>query len=168
MQRRFALSLLTLCSSAQATGIPIKTLITGSGGQLTLRQDLFIVRKRTADLTMLDLGIGVRQQQAGRIQSVGVFAFKEYLKPSELDLLISNTSRIATTCFNISQERLPALTAWLTRQNSRALRNVENDFGPLNVAFIRDISDDGTYYTAVYLARPGYPGGTPWIKYCTI
>lgn len=42
MQRQFALSLLTLCSSAQETGIPIKTLITGSGGQLTLIQDLFM------------------------------------------------------------------------------------------------------------------------------
>lgn len=168
MTHRILLLMLASLTTAQAASIPIKTLITGSGGQLTLEQGLFLVRKRTSDLTSLDLGIGIRQQRAGRIQSVGVFALKEYLKPSELALLVSNTSRIATQCFNISQKRMNALAVWLTRQNSQALRNVESSFGPMKVTFVRDVNDDGTYYTAVDLARSGVPGLAPWVNYCTV
>lgn len=155
-----------LCS-AQGTSTPIKSLVTGSGGQLTIEDGLYLVSKRTTDLTYLQMGVGTMDSSADRIQGLTLFAFKEYLRPSELALLISNTKRVSTTCFNLSQQRMDAIAYWLTVQNKSAQRNVSSDFGPMNLRFKRDITSDGTYYTAVYLRRSGTPGLKPWINYCT-
>lgn len=154
-------------SSTLAVSTPIKSLVTGSGGQITIEDGLYIVSKRTTDLTYLQMGVGTTQATSGRIQGLTLFAFKEYLKPSELALLISNTRRVATSCFNLSQQRMDAIAYWLTVQNKSAYRNVSSSFGPMNLRFKRDVSSDGTYYTAVYMNRSGLPGQAPWINYCT-
>ncbi|GAA5503628.1 hypothetical protein Dxin01_03387 [Deinococcus xinjiangensis] len=166
---KFLLStvLAATASTALALGTPIKSLVTGSGGQLTIEDGLYVVSKRTSDLTYLQMGVGTTQASAGRIQGLTLFAFREYLKPSELALLISNTRRVATTCFNLSQGRMDAIAYWLTVQNKSAYRNVTSSFGPMNLRFKRDVTSDGTYYTAVYMNRSGLPGQTPWINYCT-
>lgn len=136
MKRLLALLPFLLLNHSQAAGTPIKTLITGSGGRLTINDNVFVVSKRTRDLTYLNLGVGVREVVSGKIKGLSMFAFKEYLKPAELELLISNTGRAATSCFNISNERLSAIGYWLTLQNKTAVRDVSNEFGPMRLEFV--------------------------------
>lgn len=161
------LFVLVSLGESRAASTPIRSLITGSGGQLSLERGLYIVSKRTSDLTYLQLGVGVTAENRGRIQGLSLVAFREYLKPSELDLLIRNTSRAATTCFNLSEQRLNAIGYWLTVQNKSARRSVSSTFGPMKLRFGRDVLDDGTFYTVVTMNRAGTPGAAPWINYCT-
>lgn len=156
-----------LAAPAQAAGTPIKTLITGSGGQARLSNNLFIVSKRTSDATYLELAVAVADQTSGsRISSLSLFALKDRLKPSELDLLATNTNRIATSCFNISAERLDGISAWLKLLDRQGVREAQANFGPMGVVFKRGRTDDGPY-TAVSMLRTGEPGAAPWTKYCT-
>lgn len=140
--------------------------MTGSGGQLSVDDGLFIVGKRTSAGTALNLGIGSLEATGGRLRGITVFAFKEHLTTSELDLYATNVNRVARTCFNISPERAGAVAAWLGRQNQAAIRNVTQSFGPLKVHFVRDITSSGAHFTAVYLRRTGTPGVAPWTSYC--
>ncbi|PJI55545.1 hypothetical protein CTI14_03880 [Methylobacterium radiotolerans] len=132
-----------------------------------MEKDLFIVGKRTSAGTPLNLGVGSLEVSGNRLKGIAVFAFKEYLTTSELDLFATNVNRVAGKCFNISPERAGAVTAWLTRQNQTSLRNVTQVFGPMKARFVRDITSGGSYYTAVYLSRGGTPGTSPWVNYCT-
>lgn len=154
-------------SPALAASTPIRSLMTGSGGQLSVDDSLFIVGKRTNAGTALNLGVGSLETKGGRLRGITVFAFKEHLTTSELDLNATNVNRVARTCFNISPERAGAVTGWLGRQNQAAIRNVTQSFGPLKVHFVRDITSSGAYFTAVYLRRTGTPGVAPWTSYCT-
>lgn len=154
-------------SPALAASTPIRSLMTGSGGQLSVDDGLFIVGKRTSAGTALNLGVGSLETTGGRLRGITVFAFKEHLTTSELDLYATNVNRVARTCFNISPERAGAVTGWLGRQNQAAIRNVTQSFGPLKVHFVRDITSSGAYFTAVYLRRTGTPGVAPWTSYCT-
>lgn len=167
MKRLWIIGLLWVSGTADAVATPIRGLITGSGGQLNIGTHAFIVGKRTSDGSHLNLGVGLYAQVQGRLTSIGLLALKEYLKPSELDLLISNTSRVTRSCFNLLPERMVAISAWLRRQNQTSLRKSTSDFGPIRLRFVRDIDDQGTYYTAVYMSRSGTPGIAPWSNYCT-
>lgn len=156
-----------LAAPAQAAGTPIKALITGSGGQARLSENLLIVSKRTSDATYLELAVAVADQiSSGRISSLSLFALEDHLKPSELDLLATNTNRIATSCFNISPERLSGISAWLKLLDRQGVREAEANFGPVQVVFKRGRTDDGPY-TAVSMFRTGQPGAAPWTRYCT-
>jgi hypothetical protein len=168
MKNLLPLILLSLLAApAQAAGTPIKALITGSGGQARLSDNLFIVSKRTRDGSYLELAAAVADQtSSGRISSLSLFALKDHLKPSELDLLAANTNRIAAGCFNLSAERLGGITAWLKLLDRQGVREAEASFGPMQVVFKRDRTHDGPY-TAVSMFRTGQPGAAPWTKYCT-
>ncbi|KQR19343.1 hypothetical protein [Deinococcus sp. Leaf326] len=156
-----------LAAPAQAAGTPIKVLITGSGGQERLTDTLFIVGKRTRDATPLELAVSVtKQTSGGRISSLSLFVLNDDLKPSELDLLATNTHRVATSCFNLSVERLGGITAWLKMLERQGVRKAEASFGPMQVMFKRDRTHDGPYIE-VAMFRTGQPGAGPWKNYCT-
>ncbi|UQN05508.1 hypothetical protein [Deinococcus sp. QL22] len=168
MKKLSTLMLLTTFAGAEAAPISIRSLITGSGGQMTISQGFFLVSKRTSDLTYLTLGVGAFDlTNAGRLNGVAVIAVKEYLKPSERALFNRAVGQVATRCFNLRPERLTAISVWLDRQNSSAIRDVATDFGPMRLRFLRDINEDGNFYTSVYLNRTGTPGVLPWKSYCT-
>lgn len=126
---------------------------------------IFLVSKRTADLTYLTLGIG-SSAKGGRVDGVTVYAAKEYLTPAELDLFTKSVRQVALKCMNLRPERMTALTAWISKQNASALRDVSFDFGPMTANFRRSITSDGTYQTYVTMFRAGQPGVNPWVNYC--
>lgn len=169
MKKLLAMSALVLLAApASAAGTSLRSLISGSGGQLTTSRGVFLVSKRTTDLTYLTLGIGYSETTGpGRADGVTVYAQREYLKPSELALFNKTIRQVALKCFNLSEARLPAIDAWLTRQNTSPLRDVVIQFGPMTANYRRMITDDGTYHTYVTMFRQGTPGVGPWGNYCT-
>lgn len=165
-QTALPLSLLLL-STAGATATPIKSLITGSGGQMTLSADTFVVSKRTTAGTYLLLGIGQAASSNGRVRSLNVLALREYLTPPEQDLFSKNVLRVALTCFNLLPARAPAISAWLKVQNASTFRTMSSQFGPMTLTFRRDLTDSGQFYTSAFMTRTGQPGVAPWGNYCT-
>ncbi|WP_158679897.1 hypothetical protein [Deinococcus sp. NW-56] len=158
---------LLLLPTAEAKAITLRSIITGSGGQTQIFPSLFTVTKRTADYTYLTLGIGqVAVDDSKRLRAVMVLALKEYLKPSERALFNKTVHQVATKCFNLAPERLPAISAWLDRQNASPLRDASVNFGPMSMNYSREIGDDGTYVTNVTMQRTGKPGVAPWVNYC--
>lgn len=148
MVKRTAISLsLLLSGTAIATATPIKTLITGSGGQITISADTFVVSKRTTAGTYLLLGIGQAASSNGRVRSLNVLALREYLTPSEQDLFSKNVLRVALTCFNLLPARTPAISAWLQVQNTSTFRTASSQFGPMTLTFRRDLAESGQFYS---------------------
>ncbi|WP_407541203.1 hypothetical protein Q0M94_07410 [Deinococcus radiomollis] len=158
---------LLLLGTAGATATPVRSLITGSGGQITTSPDTFAVSKRTSLGRTLLLGIGQGKATNNRINALGVIAFSESLTTDELDLYSKNVIRVALKCFNLRPERVPAIKAWLRLQNQTTLRTAANDFGPMTMRLQRGVLASGQYYTGVAMLRAGQPGVSPWTGYCT-
>lgn len=160
-----ALTFSALTPAQAATSL--QEYMQGSGGKLRVEDGIVVVNKRTRDLTYLPLGVAaIGQTSQGRLNRVGVFAFKDRLSAAEVELLATNVTRIASKCFNISQERGNAVAAWLTRENRTLLRSTTKSFGPLDATFVRNVTKDGSFFTAVHLQRSGQPGAAPWVNYC--
>lgn len=167
--KRLLLTALTLttCGSAHAASTSLQEYVQGSGGKIKIEDGLFVVSKRTRDLNYITLGVGAMGQNSqGRLNQVGVFAFKHRLSAAEVELLAANVARIASKCFNISKERGDAMTAWLTKENQTLMQQTTKGFGPMNLTFVRSITRDGEFFTAVHMQRTGTPGVAPWINYC--
>ncbi len=156
-----------LLPTAAAKSTAIRTLMTGSGGQIKLTADIFMVIKRTSAGNPLMLGVGNASGSGSRISTLSVFAFKEYLTPDELDLFSKNVVRVALTCFNLLPERSAAIITWLNQQNTSIFKKVATGFGPMTLIFQRDLLSDGQFYTSVVLTRSGTPGVAPWTNDCT-
>lgn len=166
MKKLLPLFALATLSPAQAT-TSLQEYMQGSGGKLRVEDGIVVVNKRTRDLKYLPLGVAAMGQTSqGRLNRVGVFAFKDRLSAAEVELLATNVTRIASKCFNINPERGNAVAAWLTRENKTLLRNTTRSFGPLNATFVRSVTKDGNFFTAVHLQRSGQPGAAPWVNYC--
>ena len=157
---------LLLSNTALGVATPIKSLITGSGGQMTVSADTFVVSKRTTAGTYLLLGIGQATSYNGRINGLSVLALHEYLTPPERDLFAKNVVRVALTCFNLLPARQNAITAWLNVQSKSTSRVASSDFGPMTLTFSRALTDSGQFYTAAFMTRTGQPGVVPWGNYC--
>lgn len=74
---------------------------------------------------------------------------------------------MALKCFDLPPERKAAIIAWMNVQNASVFRQVDSDFGPMNLQYPRSLSDAGDYWTSVSLTRSGVPGVSPWGDYCT-
>lgn len=161
-----ALALSTF-SPAQAAGTSLLNYIQGSGGKVQLENGLFVVSKRTTDLNYITLGVAPMGQTAqGRLDRIGIFAFKDRLSAAEVDLLATNVTRVASKCFNISKERGDAMAAWLKQENQTLLHSTTKSFGPMNLTFVRNVTEEGNFFTAVHMQRTGQPGISPWLNYC--
>lgn len=163
--------LLAGSSFGQATAVPLRSLLesgTGNAGSVRFDRASFMVAKRTSDGTILTLGVvQLGAAVAGRVSRVGVLATKEYLTPSERVAFNQAAISVALNCFNLRTERAAAIVAWINQQNTSVFRNVNADFGPMNLQFVRALNDDGQYTTWVRFSRSGMPGVAPWINYCT-
>ncbi|MCP2013214.1 hypothetical protein L1280_000342 [Deinococcus sp. HSC-46F16] len=170
MRSLFCLALLSL-STAEAATVPLRSLLaSGSNvvGSLRVDEDVFYVERKTGEGRNLTLAVGQAQlARAGRVSAVRVLAMREYLTPGERSIFTKMVLDTALKCFNLRSERKAAITTWLNRQNASSIRDVAQNFGPMNLRFTRDISDDGRYYTYVEMRRTGTPGVAPWINYCT-
>lgn len=158
-------------SAAEAATVPLRSLLASGAnvvGSLRVDDDVFYVERKTGGGQTLTLAVGQLQSaRAGRVSAVRVLAMREYLTSGERSIFNKMVLDTALKCFNLRSERKAAITTWLKRQNASSLRNVAQSFGPMNLRFIRDISDDGRYYTYVEMRRTGMPGVAPWINYCT-
>ena len=166
---RMGVCLLSLALGAHASAqTSIRSLITGSGGQITVSPGAFIVSKRTSDLKTLLVGIGYSQASVpGRLDGVTVYVLKEYLTPAEFALFSKAVQQVAATCFNLLPARLPAIDTWLDTLNRSRLETVRFSFGPMMANYGRSISEDGDYQTSVTMFRAGSPGTAPWTRHCT-
>ena len=164
-----AVLLATLQSSAQAATVPLRSLLESSPGNLgsiRLDGDYFVISKKAGAKSLL-LGVASDGLYLNRVDTVFVAAQKEYLTPEERSVFRRAVIDVALKCFNLRAERQTAINTWLDRQNASALRDVRTDFGPMTLRFIRQLSDDGQYWTLVRLSRTGKPGVSPWLNYCT-
>jgi len=163
--------LLAVTSFGQTAAVPLRSLLEGgkgNAGSVRFDRDSFMVAKKTADGTILTLGVvQLGAAVAGRVSRVGVLATREYLTPSERVAFNQAAISVALNCFNLRTERAAAIVAWLDQQNASLFRNVNADFGPMNLQFVRALNDDGQYTTWVRFSRSGTPGVVPWLKYCT-
>ncbi|MFW8628559.1 hypothetical protein [Deinococcus sp. ME38] len=163
------LLLATLPGSAQAATVPLRSLLESSPGNLgSIRVDgsYFVVSKKAGTKSLL-LGVGTDGLYLNRVDTVTVAAQKEYLTPEERTVFRRAVIDVSLKCFNLRAERQAAINTWLDRQNASSLRDVQTDFGPMTLRFIRELSDDGQYWTFVRLSRTGKPGVSPWLNYCT-
>ncbi|WP_161884475.1 hypothetical protein [Deinococcus alpinitundrae] len=167
MQRKTALLIALTLSTVGAKSTSLRSLMNGSGGQMTINSNIFMVTKRTTAGNYLTLGVGNAVTSSGKVGTLNVLAFREYLTPAERDLFNTNVIRVALTCFNLLPERAPAITAWLDRQSQSTFRKVASGFGPMTLIFERDLLESGDFYTGVVLTRSGEPGVSPWKNYCT-
>lgn len=160
---------LTLLATATAATVPLRSVLESSPGNLgSIRTSgtFFIVSKAVPQSRALVLGVGSGGAYQNRVSTVRVFAQKEYLTPAERKVFNAAVLNVALKCFNLRAERQAAITAWLDRQNASTFRDVNADFGPMNLQFLRELDDDGTYWTVISMTREGQPGVSPWINYC--
>lgn len=171
MRRTLLALLLAAASFGQTTAVPLRSLLEsgkGNAGSVRFDRDSFMVAKRTSDGTILTLGVvQLGAAVAGRVNRVGVLATREYLTPSERVAFNQAAISVALKCFNLRAERKAAIVAWLDQQNASVFRNVNTDFGPMNLQFMRALDDDGQYTTWVRFSRSGMSGVAPWVNYCT-
>ncbi|MGY2896868.1 hypothetical protein [Deinococcus sp. UYEF24] len=153
--------------AASTTGTPIRQLMSGSGGQMTVSDDVFMVSKRTSVGSTLILGIGKQRSDNNRISGLTVLAFSDYLNASEEDLFEKNVVRVGLACFNLLPQRSTVIAQWLRLQNKGGLRQANSTFGPMNLHFERSVSSGGQVFTGVTMTRSGTPGETPWTKFCS-
>lgn len=158
-----------LGGGADAAVTPLRSLLeSGSGnlGSVRIDGDFFVVHRRTAPNQSLLLGVSSMGAVGGKVSGVGVFARKEYLTPAEQKVFGQAVLNVALKCFNLRPERQAAISAWLERQNASTFRDVDADFGPMNLRFVRELDDQGDYWTWVRMERAGTPGISPWINFC--
>ena len=172
LPHRLVLALtLLLSTTATAVTVPLKSLLTShaqNNGQMTYDANTFFVSEYTREGRNLLLGVSQRSTtQAGRVNRVSVVAQREYLTPTERGLFNRTVVDVALKCFNLRPERKAAIVAWMNVQNASVYRDVNAEFGPMNLRFSRSLNDDGNYWTAVALSRSGTPGVLPWGNYCT-
>lgn len=160
------LSLCILLPGASAAGLPLKSVITGSGGQISAGRSGFVVIKRTRDLTRFELKVVVSQIKNERVQDVMLAVNSARLKPSELELLQGNASHIASQCFGLGSAHQSALERWVGMQNSGATKSATSTFGPLKAIFVRKMSTPA-YITVELYRETGVPGGADWQTFCT-
>ncbi|WP_155300805.1 hypothetical protein [Deinococcus kurensis] len=157
------------CGPAQAATVPLRSLLESGPGNLgSLRMDgsFFVISKKAAAKPLL-LGVASDGLYLNRVDTVTVGAQKEYLVPEERAVFRRAVIDVALKCFNLRPERQAAINTWLDRQNASSLRDVQTDFGPMTLRFIRELADDGQYWTFVRMSRTGKPGVSPWLNYCT-
>lgn len=167
--RSLSLTLLAVAlgSSVSAGGVPLRSLLTGSGGQVKAGADSFVVVKRTSDLKRFELGVIVANASNERVQDLILAVKRLKLTPTELDLLRGNAAYAATRCFGMDTAQLPAFNAWVVQQNAGAGQRVTATFGKLNAIYVRQ-DKPGAPYTTVELYREAdRPGVSPWLNYCT-
>ena len=168
--RNFSLTLclLMLFGAAQAAGVPLRSLLTGSGGQVKAGANSFVVVKRTSDLKRFELGVIVANASNERVLDLILAVKRLNLTPTELDLLKGNAAYAATRCFGMETAQLPAFNAWVTQQNAASgSGRVKATFGKLKAEFVRQ-DKPGAPYTTVELYRDAdRPGVGPWLNYCT-
>lgn len=167
---RLVLALLLLSlSTALAAPIstPIRQLMSGSGGQLAVSDDILMVSKKTSIGSTLILGIGKQRSFNNRIDGLTILAFRDYLNAPEEDLFEKNVVRVGLTCFNLLPQRSLGIAQWLRLQNLGGLRQANSTFGPMNLRFERSVTKGGQIYTGVTMTRSGAPGQAPWTKFCT-
>lgn len=163
--------LLGTVTVAEGATVPLRSLLSGgtrTTGSLRVDNNLFLISKRTGEGRDLLLGITqLATERPGRVSAVSVLALREYPTPAERSLFNEAVINVALKCFNLRPERKTAIVAWLNRQNVSTFRNVAANFGPMNLRFVRDLDEEGTYWTAVQMRRQGLPGTAPWVNYCT-
>ncbi len=152
----------------QSTAVPLRSLLESGTNTEAIRlgKDVLLVDKKTGPNTTLLLGIGHTGFYQGRINKVNIQAQKEFLLSNEKALVNKLVINVALKCFNLNPQRKAAILTWLDVQNKLTLKNISNDFGPMNLHFIREIDEDGHYWTTVQMQRSGQPGVVPWLNYC--
>lgn len=156
-----------LGGAASAGGVALRSLLTGSGGQVKAGADSFVVIKRTSDLKRFELGVLVANASNDRVLDLILAVKRLKLTPPELDLLKGNATYAATRCFGLEPSQLPAFNAWIVQQNASAGKRVTASFGKLKAIYVRQ-DNPGAPYTTVELYREAdRPGLSPWVNYCT-
>ena len=117
--------------------------MSGSGGQLAVSDDVFMVSKHTSVGSTLILGVGKQRSFNNRIGGLTVLAFRDYLNTPEEDLFEKNVVRVGLTCFNLLPQRSVGIAQWLRLQNAGGLRQANSTFGPMNLHFERSVTGGG-------------------------
>lgn len=170
MRALFPLSLaaLLMLNPALAGGVPIRTLLSGSGGQLNAGSNSFVVVKRTSDLKRFELAVIAANSTGGRMQDLILAVKKLKLSPSELDLFRGNATYAATRCFGLEPGQLPALSTWISAQNAAGTGRAQQTFGKVTAIYVHQNKPGAPYSTLELYRDEGQPGVAPWINYCTL
>lgn len=161
------LTALLLGMPASAAGVGLRSLLTGSGGQLRAGGNSFVVVKRTSDLKRFELGVIVANRAGDRVLDLILAVKHPTLSPSELDLLRGNAAYAATRCFGLEATQLPAFNAWITQQNAGAGKRVSATFGKVTAIYVRQNKPAAPYTTVELYREADRPGVKPWVNYCT-
>lgn len=155
-----------LCLSGQVGAAAFSGLITGQSAP-ALYPTLPTYTLRASHLT---LGVqGIDTAGEGKVGAALLLGDKWQLTPAELSDLSQLVGTLATQCFNISPERLPALSEWLSKRAAQSLNTPQSaQFGPLAVTYRPWQYTDATRVWSVVLSRKGTPGAEPWTTYCSL
>lgn len=158
---------LLLTSTALAGSVPIRSLLTGSGGQVPAGSNSFVVVKRTRDLKPFNLAVIVANARESRIQDLILAVKLTKLTPAEMELFKGNASFVATRCFGLDAQALPNFSSWVEGLNASNTPRTTATFGKVSAVFVRQ-NKPGAPYTTLELYRDAdQPGVSPWLNYCT-
>lgn len=156
-----------LHGGAHVGGVAIRSLLTGSGGQIPAGSNSFVVVKRTRDLTRFELAVIAANMQGNRILDLILAVKSTRLNPGELELLKGNATYAATRCFGLDTAALPAFNSWLEQLNAGMASRDTAQFGKLNAVFVRQNKPGAPYLTVELYRDADRPGVAPWLNYCT-